>query len=87
MGKRQSKSRFRQDGIIPNRLASEPTQAQPGSHAKLAVMIARVENGEWPLHPGDRKAKDGDYLPLKESLLWVNERHLWAQRGARKKKA
>lgn len=55
---------FDHRGIWPNRPPAEPTEAMPGTPEKLAVMIARVERGESPMHPADaqhhpRNLRDG----------------------------
>jgi hypothetical protein len=47
-------------GAWPHKLAAEPTKAAPGTKAKLAVMIARVERGEYPMHPDDATQDETD---------------------------
>jgi hypothetical protein len=38
---------------------SEPTDSQPGSEEKIAVMQARYARGEGIFHPGDRSNRPG----------------------------
>jgi hypothetical protein len=39
----------------PGRLASQPTQALPGTLDKLNILAARAANGESLFHPEDRE--------------------------------
>lgn len=49
-----STSKYARRGVgASGRLPARPTDAPPGSWAKVAVMAARAANGETVNHPGD----------------------------------
>ncbi len=43
-------------GSRVGRLPGRPTEAVPGSEAKIQIMIARVARGERPCHPDDARS-------------------------------
>jgi hypothetical protein len=57
----------------PTRPPAEPTDALPGTKAKLDVMIARVRRGEWPQHPDDAKGDSRD-MPADQCLVYGDMR-------------
>lgn len=63
------------------RKPSYPTDALPGSAAKVEVMVARVACGEHPHHPDDaRDTDDGPGFPMGERADIVREREIQAGR-------
>lgn len=72
------------DDFRERELDSGPTEALPGTEAKIAVMRDRVERDKHPHHPADAKWDDAtmarllaamaDFLTKEKAKQWVKKK-------------